>query len=71
MDNIIQELKDEELRTVAGGDAKYWEHKVKKGDTLGKIARKYNTTIDIIMKNNSFITDPNMIKVGWVLKIPA
>ena len=41
---------------------------VKKGDTLSKIATKYNTTYQEIAKKNN-ITNPNKIFVGQVLKI--
>lgn len=37
---------------------------VKAGDTLGKIAQMYNTTIDVLMSYNRDITNPNKIKVG-------
>lgn len=36
---------------------------VKKGDTLTSIAKKYNTTVDIIAKNND-IKNKNLIHVG-------
>lgn len=44
---------------------------VKKGDNLTKIAKKYNTTWkDIYNKNKELIgNNPNLIKVGWHLKI--
>ena len=41
---------------------------VKKGDTLSKIATKYNTTVDQICKDNK-IKNPNFIKVGQKLVI--
>lgn len=41
---------------------------VKKGDTLSKIAAKYNTTYQEIAKKNN-ITNPNKIFIGQVLKI--
>lgn len=44
-------------------------HKVVKGDTLYKLAKKYNTTIDKIMKDNTFIKNKNLIKIGWKLVI--
>lgn len=47
-------------------------HKVKKGDTLSKIAVKYGTTVDEIVRNNR-ATYPkiksNFIICGWVLKV--
>lgn len=44
---------------------------VKKGDTLSAIAKKYNTTVDVIMSVNPDIKDPNKIYVGQVIKIPV
>ena len=41
---------------------------VQKGDTLSKIAKKYNTTIDALVKANN-ISNPNLIKVGQELII--
>ena len=41
---------------------------VKKGDTLGAIAKKYNTTVSAIAKLNN-ITNTNLIYVGQVLTI--
>lgn len=43
---------------------------VKSGDTLSKIAAKYNTTVDILAAYNG-IKDPNKIYVGQVIKIPV
>lgn len=45
-------------------------YKVKKGDTLGKIARDYHTTVAAICEANRFIVNPNNIQPGWVLIIP-
>lgn len=44
---------------------------VKKGDNLTKIAKKYNTTWQSIYKKNKELigNNPNLIKVGWKLKI--
>lgn len=41
---------------------------VKKGDNLTKIAKKFKTTVDDLVKKNN-IKDKNKIKVGQVLKI--
>ena len=43
-------------------------YKVKSGDTLSEIAKKYNTTVDSLVKKNN-IKDKNLIYVGQVLKI--
>lgn len=44
-------------------------HVVQRGDTLAGIARKYNTTIQKIMKDNPRITNANIIVIGWKLKV--
>ena len=50
--------------------ADFRTYTIQYGDTLSAIARKYNTTVDAIMKLNQ-ITNANLLKVGQVLKIPA
>jgi LysM repeat protein len=41
------------------------------GDTLRKIAAKFNTSVDAILKANPQITNPNLIYVGQAISIPA
>ena len=43
-------------------------YKVKKGDTLSSIAKKYNTTVDKLASDNN-IKDKNLIFVGQIIKI--
>lgn len=45
------------------------EYVVKKGDTLSKIARDFNTTVEEILKINPQIKNPNLINVGQVINI--
>ncbi|MCR4337833.1 MAG: L,D-transpeptidase family protein [Candidatus Omnitrophica bacterium] len=42
-------------------------HQVVSGDTLGKIAKKYNTTVDLIKKSNNLKSD--VIRLGQKLRI--
>jgi LysM repeat protein len=46
------------------------EYAVNPGDTIGKIAEKFNSIAETIMTNNK-ITDPNLIYAGQLLKIPV
>ena len=44
---------------------------VKQGDTLWKIARKYNCSVaEIVSLNRELIRDPALIYSGWELKVP-
>jgi hypothetical protein len=44
---------------------------VAKGDTMSKIAKKFGVTVDQIMTANPKIKNPNKIKVGDQITIPA
>lgn len=46
-------------------------HKVKKGDTLDRIARKYGTTVAAIQAANGMQKNNTRIQIGQRLKIPA
>lgn len=51
-------------------EAKEINYVVKKGDTLTKIANKYNTTYQKLASYNN-IKDPNKIYIGQIIKIPG
>jgi len=53
---------------ITSGDINYVIHKVKRGESLARIAKKYRTTIVKIRAANS-IDDPNLLRVGERLKI--
>lgn len=46
----------------------YYTYVVKKGDTLGKIAKNHNTTVNKLVADNN-IKNKNLIQVGQKLKI--
>lgn len=63
---------DEENLASHGKEEMIYE--VKKGDTLGKIAAHFYGDAKlyplIYEANKNLIKDPNLIQVGWKLKIP-
>ena len=59
-------MNDEELDQVTGGSI--LPYSVQSGDTLAKIAKKYNVTMEQLIKWND-IKNPDMITVGQQLKI--
>lgn len=46
-------------------------YKVQKGDTLNKIAAKYNISLTTLLQYNPQIKNPNLIYVGQGVKIPV
>jgi LysM repeat protein len=55
---------------AAPAAAVYETYTVQPGDTLGKIAAQYGTTVDAIVQANN-LADPNIIAVGQQLLIPV
>lgn len=48
----------------------YFEYKVRLGDTLSKLAKRYMTDVSTLVKLNA-IKNPNRIYIGQILKIPV
>ena len=46
-------------------------HTVQPGDTLSKIAKRYNVSVEDLLRANPWIKNPNHIEVGWKIKIPG
>ena len=65
------------LESISGGAADQdfvgpcFEYTVVEGDTLGKIAKKYGTTVSVLMKLNPIIKNKNLIRIGWKLLVPV
>lgn len=67
------QLPDLEIPTIGiegNKDASYTTYVVKRGDTLGKIARLHGMNYKELAEYNS-ISNPNLIRVGQVIKIPC
>jgi len=52
------------------GKQKYAAHTVAAGENLGKIAKVYLTTVEAIVDCNPEITNPSLIHVGSVFRVP-
>lgn len=72
MEENFTALNESELMEVAGGAKTITctEYIVKKGDTLTHLAKKFGTTVDMLVKINN-IEDKNLIKIGQKLLIPV
>ena len=69
MSENMKEINANEMEQAAGGAAaKYVIYTVVRGDTLTKIANRYNVTVNDLIGWNH-IKDPNLIVVGQQLKI--
>ena len=80
--NIVEQYKTDDSKSgeqtdrevpspVVKNATSYMTYTVQTGDTLWKIARKYNCSLTGIMAANSDrIKNPNRIHAGWQLKIP-
>lgn len=66
-------VKDEELEEVSGGNWKndfFW-YKIVPGDTLSGLALRFGTNVrKLMMLNSDKITNPDVIEVGWEIRIP-
>lgn len=57
--------------TISGTTSEAGSYTVVRGDTLRKIANRFNTTVAAIVAANPVIKDPNLIYPGQVFKIPT
>jgi nucleoid-associated protein YgaU len=58
------------LAIETGGDS-LEEYVVRPGDSLSKIAAHYGTNWQAILEaNRDIVSDPDLIQIGWKLRIP-
>ena len=73
--DVVADIKVAPKPGVSAPVSSMKTYTVKKGDTLSKIAKEYlgdaNDYMRIFDANKDQLTDPDMIKPGQVLKIPA
>lgn len=55
---------------VSEPEQQYETYTIRSGDTLTKIARQYDTTIEKILEANPYVTNKNKIYTGKTLQIP-
>lgn len=67
--NAIQKIVNDLCKNASQTTPEPVQYKVKSGDTLTGIARKYGTTVEAIMKLNPQIKDKNKIKAGEVIRV--
>ena len=75
------ELNLNEMEAAAGGaggsaqplppKAGFMVYRIVGDDNLTKIAKKFNTTVDYLMKINPAITNKNFIRAGFYMYVPA
>ena len=67
---INENQESEEINTnIKPGENQYMTITIQRGDTLTKIARRYGTTVEELVKIND-IKNKNLIYAGNVLKVP-
>ena len=70
----MEQLNEIELEDISGGNWKtdYFIYKVVPGDSVSGLAMRFGTNVNkILWLNRDKITDPDVIRVGWELKIPS
>lgn len=48
-----------------------WVHRIQPGETLSNISKYYGMTVDTLLGNNQYITNPNTVYSGQVIIIPG
>ena len=61
------ETQDAEQKQIQAGNTK--NHKIQAGDTFAKLAKKYNVSVDAILKANPQ-ANPSRLKIGQEIVIP-
>lgn len=47
------------------------DYTIQSGDTLGGIAARFGTSVSQLQQLNPWITNPDWIQAGWVIKVPG
>ena len=70
MTNEMKNMMDNELENVAGGAANGAQYYlIQNGDTLRGIARKFGTTVEVLMALNPRIKNKNLIYAGDRIRV--
>ena len=60
-----------EVTAQRHGETATITYTVKRGDTLSAIAKRYNTTVAVLLRLNPQIRNPNRLYVGQRIQVPA
>lgn len=67
-------LDERALGEISGGTTRVnlpiIRYTVAKGDTLRKLAKRFSTTVEAILRLNPTIANKDRIETGWTLRIP-
>ena len=69
--SLVPNLEPKTVTDTKGAPGAVKDYTVKAGDTLSAIAKANGTTVEALLKANPQIKDPNLIKVGQIIKIPT
>ena len=67
---MIRSIDEESKKEVKVSQNKLLSYSVQAGDSLGKIATRFNVTTDSILWANDMVGDSSVIKPGMKLRIP-
>ncbi|MDO4804314.1 MAG: LysM domain-containing protein [Lachnospiraceae bacterium] len=80
LNEMNMKLSDEDLEAACGGDSTMTldgrkilckKYTMTTTDTLASVAKKYNTTVAMIMKVNTWIKSPTQKLTGKVILVPV
>lgn len=66
---VLGKRYDDVMTVINGLNISNRTYTIHAGDTLSAIAIKFGTTVDNILKLNTWIANPNYIQTGWTIRV--